>query len=250
MKIGHRQIGNGAPCFIIAEAGTNHASENPYKRLGLAYQYLDAAQKAGVDAVKFQLFVKSKPLFCPVTGDDGGWKRWGHTLMGINDWVCLRAEAERQGLVFLASAFQKSGIEIVRGLGVEAYKVASRAALSYPYDEVPGPFIVSVAPEDPPPWQKHTDKEKEYVLLRCVPDYPCPLARAVWYRDGWTAGISDHSGTVFPALDAMAHGAAMIEVHFAIDKAHAGPDAPVCLTVDQLKLLCEARDAFAEMKNE
>ena len=37
--------------FIIAEAGVNHNG-----KIKLAYQLIDAAKKAGADAVKFQIF--------------------------------------------------------------------------------------------------------------------------------------------------------------------------------------------------
>ena len=37
--------------FIIAEAGVNHNG-----KVKLAYQLIDAAKKAGADAVKFQIF--------------------------------------------------------------------------------------------------------------------------------------------------------------------------------------------------
>src|SRR3989338_5541501 len=46
-----RFIGDGHPCFIIAEAGVNHNGE-----LALAKQLVDVAAAAGADAVKFQTF--------------------------------------------------------------------------------------------------------------------------------------------------------------------------------------------------
>ena len=51
---GHK-IGNGARCFIIAEAGVNHNG-----RIAIARQLVDAAAAAGADAVKFQTFKAEK----------------------------------------------------------------------------------------------------------------------------------------------------------------------------------------------
>ena len=49
MKINDRRIGDGQPCYIIAEIGINHnGSQEIARRLILA------ASEAGVDAVKFQ----------------------------------------------------------------------------------------------------------------------------------------------------------------------------------------------------
>jgi len=51
IKIGEIKIGEGNPCFIIAEAGVNHNGD-----LKKALELVSIAHKAGADAVKFQLF--------------------------------------------------------------------------------------------------------------------------------------------------------------------------------------------------
>src|SRR3989304_2892392 len=50
-KIAGRPIGEGTPCFIIAEAGVNHNGD-----IKLARKLIDVAAKASADAVKFQTF--------------------------------------------------------------------------------------------------------------------------------------------------------------------------------------------------
>ena len=47
----NRFIGNGHPCFIIAEAGINHNGD-----INLAKKLIDLAKEAGADAVKFQTY--------------------------------------------------------------------------------------------------------------------------------------------------------------------------------------------------
>ena len=46
-----KKIGGNNPCLIIAEAGVNHNGEER-----LARKLVDAAEKAGADAVKFQTY--------------------------------------------------------------------------------------------------------------------------------------------------------------------------------------------------
>ena len=65
MRIGKRWVGQGHPCFIIAEAGSNHDGS-----LKKAFALIDAAAGAGADAVKFQLF-RADRLFPPPAGRSG-----------------------------------------------------------------------------------------------------------------------------------------------------------------------------------
>src|SRR5438876_1214329 len=48
-RVGNRSIGQGQPCFIVAEVGINHNGD-----MKLAYRLIDAAADDGADAVKFQ----------------------------------------------------------------------------------------------------------------------------------------------------------------------------------------------------
>lgn len=253
MKIGTREIGNGNPCYIIAEAGTGHVADQVIHRQNKAIALCQAAAAAHADAVKFQMFVPDEPLFCPVDGDDKRRVRWNKSILGLMDWqeiadYCYSA----LHIDFFASAFQPTAVQWLKQLGVKAYKVASRAAATYPYDAVPGLFIVSdgMVGGSADAMALRRKREADSIWLQCRSKYPTPLAEAQWDwdLDYGDRGLSDHSGTIWPGLDAMARGCPMLEVHFAIDKADAGNDAPVVLTVDQLKLLCEARDAFAAMR--
>jgi N-acetylneuraminate synthase len=49
VKIGNRWVGEGEPCFIVAEIGINHNG-----LLDTARRLISAAHLAGCDAVKFQ----------------------------------------------------------------------------------------------------------------------------------------------------------------------------------------------------
>ena len=51
IRIGDRWVGDGEPCFVIAEAGANHNRD-----LGMGKALIDVAAEAGADAVKFQTY--------------------------------------------------------------------------------------------------------------------------------------------------------------------------------------------------
>ena len=50
LQLGQRPIGDGHPCFVIAEIGNNHNGD-----INIALQLIDAAHAAGADCAKFQM---------------------------------------------------------------------------------------------------------------------------------------------------------------------------------------------------
>src|SRR4051794_13389344 len=60
IEVGGRQIGDGAPCLIVAEAGVNHNGDPQ-----LARELVEVAAGAGVDVVKFQTF-RAEKLASPI----------------------------------------------------------------------------------------------------------------------------------------------------------------------------------------
>jgi N,N'-diacetyllegionaminate synthase len=53
-------------------------------------------------------------------------------------------------------------------------------------------------------------------------------------RYGCPVGLSDHSGTIYPALAAAWDGADVVEVHLTLSRDMFGPDVAVSLTTDEL----------------
>src|SRR5262245_14375 len=51
LGLGKKSIGEGQPCFVIAEGGVNHNGDP-----ALAHRLVDAAADARADAIKFQSF--------------------------------------------------------------------------------------------------------------------------------------------------------------------------------------------------
>lgn len=227
--------------YVIAEAGTGHKGVPT-----MAVRLATIAKCAGSDAVKFQMFVPDEPLFCPLEGDEKRIPRWNETAISLDSWKWVKDQCDDIGIDFLASVFQPTGIEWLKELQPKYYKVASRAAKTYPYQDVPGPFLISDG-FGLPQGHERLIPEPAY-FLQCTPKYPTPLPEARWIDpvgSTYRCGLSDHSGTPWPAIDAIARGAKFIEVHFG-DKE--GPDGPVNLTTTELKLICRFRDAVTEMR--
>lgn len=224
--------------YLIAEAGTAYlAGETARDQMVIARAFLGAAQAAGANAVKFQMFIPEEPLFCPMPGDEKRFTRWNRSRMTLAAWKVIQDAAKGYpGFDVLWSAFQPTCVEWLKTLKPRYVKVASRAFGSHP--PIDAQLIVSVPNSDRVP-------PADSFALKCVPNYPAALGLCGW--DTRFDGLSDHSGTIWPGLDAIFHRAKFLEVHFKVPGADMGNDEPVCLTVDQLKLLCEARNAFAAM---
>ena len=247
-------------CFVVAEAGTNHASPQPDDRFKNAMTYVLRAKEAKADSIKFQWFdlESSEALFCPLDGDHWRWPRWRDSAMHKDDWTQVKRFAEACGLVFLASTFQHSTVAWLNELGVVATKVASRAAATFPYESAPPPYLISTGLGGAPMPFRTWDETQQvppkgappFILFECESKYPS-IKRWFWPSDCGTApmqGFSDHSGTPWRAIDAISRGCRIVEVHYHLDERDAGPDLAASLSLDELKMVCEARDAFSELR--
>ena len=92
------------------------------------------------------------------------------------------------------------------------------------------------------------------ILLQCTTAYPTPrnqvglgVMAEMARRFQVPVGLSDHSGTPFPALTAMARGASLVEVHITFSKQMFGPDVASSLEPAELAFLAQARDAIFQL---
>jgi N-acetylneuraminate synthase len=97
-------------------------------------------------------------------------------------------------------------------------------------------------------------KEAPYALFQCTSKYPATLEDVGLnileeFRDRYNCpvGLSDHTGTVHPALTAISRGVDLLEVHVTFDRRMFGPDADASLTLDELETIAEHRDAVHKM---
>jgi N-acetylneuraminate synthase len=89
-------------------------------------------------------------------------------------------------------------------------------------------------------------REIDVSVLECTSTYPTPadeirLRNIPWLRERFQCpvGLSDHSGTPWPSLGAVAMGAEVLEFHVTFDKRMFGPDASSSLTINETKKLVD-----------
>ena len=236
--------------FVIAEVGTNHANKDPEARFRRSMKYVHAAVRARADCVKFQMFIDPCPetMFCWMDGDEQRAARWKQSAMPFNDWLAVKQEAESCGIMFLASTFEYESVRWLSELEVQATKVASRAAAYLAeFADAPRPLLVSNGMAESigiSPGSQITVSADD-VVLHCESKYP---STACWSNT--FPGFSDHSGTPWRAIDAIARRCKLLEVHYYLDPLHAGPDLKASLTIEDLELICTARDHFEVFHNE
>jgi N-acetylneuraminate synthase len=264
LKIAERAVGSGKPSFIIAEVAQAHDGS-----LGMAHAFIDAAAETGADAVKFQTHVAlaestlDEPFRVYFSRQDPTrldyWRRMEFTP---DQWQGLAEHVRRRGLAFLSSAFSITAVDLLKRIGVAAWKVGSGEFASrdlwHAMASTGKPIILSTGlakrAEIEDAVALFRSKSLPFALLQCTTCYPCPLEEVGLnvieeFRDEFRCpvGLSDHSGSIFPGLAALARGANLLEVHVTFHRGMFGPDAAASLTFDELKMLCAMRDALSIM---
>lgn len=251
-EIHGRPVGPGHPCYVIAEAGSNHNRD-----LGLARELIDVAAEAGADSVKFQtytgagLYSSKTPHF--------GYVKDGLSPSELIDTIALprgwqeelMSHATSRGIHFFSSPFDHDAVDSLAKLGVSVLKIASfelvdlqliRKAAS-----VGVPLILSTGMatygevEDALGAVAETGN-RAVALLRCASLYPAPpqimnlRAMSTMHQAfGVPVGLSDHTEGVAMAAAAAALEATLYEKHFTLSRSMEGPDHSFALEPEELR---------------
>lgn len=253
---GGRKIGDGEPCYIIAEAGSNHNG-----KMETAKQLIQKASEAGADAVKFQLF-KAERMYVKPAGHAEYLKDKKSIYDLIKDmelpesWLDeLSSFCDKKNIVFLASAFDEQGADILDKY-VPIHKIASYESNHIPLikhvAEKGKPAIISTGASTMAEVKEAVDAfysagNPKLALLQCTAKYPSPLTAAnvrvvgtFKAEFGIPCGFSDHTRESFIApLSAVALGANIIEKHFTLDNSLPGPDHKFALEPGELKQMVD-----------
>ena len=243
IKIGDRNIGDGEPCFIVAEVSANHQ-----QKLNKAVAIIRAAAEAGADAVKLQTYtpdtitINSNKKWFWVGGKDNPYAWKGKTFYDLYkdaytpwEWHSkLKDIAEDLGLIFFSTPFDHTAVDFLEKLRVPCYKIASYESTDIPLlkkvASTGKPVIISVgfATLDEIKLSISTLRShgnKGIVVLQCTTSYndsakpeSTNLHTMMDIRERFNVltGFSDNMGGIeVPAL-AASTGAAVIEKHIVV----------------------------------
>ncbi|MBI2846550.1 MAG: N-acetylneuraminate synthase family protein, partial [Chloroflexi bacterium] len=248
IKIGSSAIGDGHPCFIVAEAGINHNGE-----FEKAKMLVDAAAEGGADAIKFQTHLTEKEMLpdAPTAGYVGEslFTLLKRLELSREEHVELKKYAEKKGLIFLSTPFSKEAADLLEELEVEAYKTGSGELTNLPLLEHIArkrkPMLVSTGMSTLEEIGESVDLLKKlktrFVLMHCTSSYPTKyedlnlrVINKLREKFGVPIGISDHSVGIYTVLAAVVLGACVIEKHFTIDRNWPGPDQKASINPQEL----------------
>jgi len=243
----------GRPITVIAEIGINHNGS-----MTRASEMIDVAQQAGADVAKFQIYVPERVLDLEDPLIEEHWDTIKAAELSFENVRYLKNLCDTLGIEFLASVFHPDRVKWTEELGMERYKIASRSI----YDEA---LAKAVAVTGKPiimswghykillgypvliNWRRAWARTKH---LYCVSKYPTRF-RELDFHDctfgGRYTGFSDHTIGIAASVAAMVLGATIIEKHFTLSRELPGCDQICSIEPDELRQLCEMRDAVEKI---
>ncbi|PUU87595.1 pseudaminic acid synthase [Halanaerobium sp.] len=255
-KINDRIIGDDDPAYIIAEMSANHAGSK--KR---ALQIIRAAKEAGADCVKVQTYTPETMTFNSDKKwfqiDKGTWE--GENLYNLyqkayTPWEWqedLKKEAEKSGIDFFSTPYEKTAVDFLEDLGVEFYKVASFSITNLPFLKYLAkknkPIIMSTGMATLGEIEEAVNVIKEnsnenLALLNCSSAYPSVpndmnLKKIKHLHDTFNlpVGLSDHSLGSVAAIASIAMGGKIIEKHFCLSRDIENPDSSFSMEPAEFK---------------
>ncbi len=233
LLLGSRQVGDGQPCFVLAEVASAHGGS-----ADRALKMLDAAFKMGADGIKFQLF-KAELL---VVHRHPGRKDFDQIELTEKEWRKTLRAAKASGLTLLAEAFDAPSLGLAAEEGADGFKIHSTDMENPAFIRLVGaagkPVLLATGgvPEDALREAMGLAGACPTALLHGFQTFPTPVEEiryrelaAMKERFRVPVGFLDHTdgGSAFalvaPAL-AVAWGANLVEKHFTLDRSQKGYD--------------------------
>jgi len=239
VKIGERWVGEGEPCFVVAEIGINHNGN-----LEIAKKLIAAAMLAGCEGVKFQKRTLEvvytaeelvKPRENPFGPTNGDLKRG--LEFGMEQYRAIDQYCREQNLLWFASCWDEASVDFMAHFAPPCYKIASPSLTDdhlLRHHRAQGkPLIVSTGMSTLAQIDHAVEVlgTQDLIIMHCTSTYPSkpselnlrciPMLRE---RYGVPVGYSGHEVGLSTTMAAAVLGACMVERHITLDRAMWGSD--------------------------
>ncbi|SFJ77176.1 N-acetylneuraminate synthase family protein [Bradyrhizobium sp. cf659] len=253
VRIGDRLLGDGKPCYVIAEVGNNHNGD-----FDRAIALVDAAVAAGADCAKFQMRKLDEVYRASSLSGKDDDLAVEYTLDLLRRFELTTEQQKKiadycasKGIQYLCTPWDAKSVAMLEGFGVRAYKVASADLTNLPLLAklvATGKTLIvstgmSTTEEIKTAARFLDERNASYVLLHCQSTYPAALHN-IHLRFMETlreihpmVGYSGHERGVAVSMAAVALGAVVIERHITLDREMEGPDHAASLEPEEFKTL-------------
>ena len=237
VRIGDKVIGDGHPCFIIAEIGINHNGS-----VELAKKMIDIASATGCDAVKFQkrtvdvvytkeeLARERKSIFGNTNGDLKRGLEFGKKEYKEIDKYC-----KKKNIIWFASCWDEGSVDFIEQFNPPCYKIASASLtddklLKYTKSKKK-PIILSTGMSTMKQIRHAVEVlgERNLIIMHCTSTYPSDadetnlrVIQTFKKEFNCPIGYSGHERGITPSIIAAALGANAVERHITTDRTNWG----------------------------
>ncbi len=248
-------VGKGHPCFFIAEIAGNFADETQAARI------VDAAMRAGAQAVKFQTFdaatitTRSNRFDMAAVGTRLQYDvfREAQTPAALQRFIVRYCK--QRGITVFSAPSHMHDVDFMLEMDLPAWKIGSDLATHIPLLRTVArtgkPIFLStgmcsMAEVERSVVAIHEEGNTDLLLFHCVSNYPglaeeqnLRAMSAMRERFGVPVGFSDHVPGIAVSLAAVALGADMIERHFWCVGNQAGADRAISSDEDEFRRLTQ-----------
>ncbi|HEY7306759.1 MAG TPA: N-acetylneuraminate synthase family protein [Bryobacteraceae bacterium] len=244
VKIGNQLVGDGQPCYVVAEIGINHNGD-----LDLAKRLISVAVAAGCDAVKFQKRTidivytpeeLDKPRESPFGTKNGDLKRG--LEFGQEEYDDIDAYCKAVKIPWFASCWDEDSVDFINQFEVPCFKIASASLTDdrlLRYTRATGkPIILSTGMStlEEIDHAIHVLGKENLVILHACSTYPANYDElnlraipALRQRYNVPTGYSGHETGIPSTVAAVVLGACCVERHITMDRAMWGSDQAASL---------------------
>ena len=239
IKVGNVLIGEGHPCYVVAEIGINHNGD-----MDTAKKLIDAAAFAGCNAVKFQKRTVdivysaeelARPRESPFGTTNGDLK---HGLeFGLEDYREIERYCKEKNIAWFASCWDEASVDFIEQFNPPCYKIASASLTDdtlLRYTRAKGhPIIMSTGMSTLEQVDHAVDVlgKENLIVMHTTSTYPAfyeelnlrviPVLRQ---RYGIPVGYSGHETGLSTSIASVALGACVVERHITLDRSMWGSD--------------------------
>jgi N-acetylneuraminate synthase len=239
LRIGGKLVGDGQPCYIVAEIGINHNGD-----IDLAKRLISVAVGAGCDAVKFQKRTidvvysaeeLAKPRESPFGNTNADLKRG--LEFEFEEYHEIDRYCHEVKMPWFASCWDEASVDVIAQFDVPCFKIASASLTDdhlLRHTRAKGkPIVLSTGMSTLEQIDHAVEVlgKEDLIILHSCSTYPAfyeeinlRSIRTLRDRYGVPVGYSGHETGLPSSIAAAALNACMLERHITLDRSLWGSD--------------------------